>query len=442
MFTPSPISLLEFVISIANAIDLIDARIANHHKRVAYIANQLAREMRMSQKSQYEMVIAGLLHDIGMLPERERDSLLEYDDAGAGNAHCETGYQLLNKFRHFQDIANIIRHHHTEYRYRCGVAGITVPVESMMIYLADRIDILIDRGEPILDQVDRIVSTIVRDSDYRFDPKHVDAFEELATKENFWLDVVSPTLERILVNNCRNYSVELYNDDLLDFAELLAHIIDFRCSFTATHSSGVATVAAEIAKLIGFSEFECQMIRVAGYLHDIGKLAIPAGILEKEGKLTPAEYRTIKSHSYHTYRILEPLQGMGEIRTWAYMHHERLDGTGYPGRCSARTIPLGARIIAVADVFTALLESRPYRGMLDKGEVVQRLEDLALRSILDSKVVEVLLVNFDTIDRCRANAQEEARLVYMILRKSIRREANNTTDIGQEVNALCIPALS
>lgn len=440
MFNPSPINLLDFVISIASAIGHIDARIANHHKRVAYIAKQLAREMRAPQKVQYDLVIAGLLHDIGVLSVNEHNRMLEYDNDLAGDGHCEAGFQLLNKFRHFFGVANIIRHHHVEHRHRQDeVNGVFVPMESMLLHLADRIDVLIDKNEPILDQAERIVATIARDAGTRFNPEHVDAFSELAWRESFWLDVVSPTLEQVLISSCRNYSVELDNDDLLDFAELLAHIIDFRCHFTATHSSGVASVATVLANLFGFSETECQKIRVAGYLHDIGKLAIPVNILEKETKLTSAEFRTIKSHAYYTYRILEPLQGMEEIRIWASMHHERLDGNGYPGRCNAPTIPLGARIIAAADVFTALLEQRPYRRVLDKAEAAQQLVELARRNVLDRKVVDVLLENFDTIDTYRDHAQEEARREYLVFRQSIEREAHAVPAAKREAPAPRIP---
>lgn len=418
MFTPRPVNLLDFVVSIASAVDHIDSRIANHHTRVAYIANQLARELGAPQKTQYDLVIAGLLHDIGVLSVDECDQLLKFDDSGDRNQHCEASYQLLNKFRYFSDVSNIIRHHHTEF-WRYSGAGI--PMESMLLYLADRVDVLIDKDQPILDQVDRIVAVIARNSGSKFNPEYVDAFSELAWKERFWLDVVSPSLEHVLVANCRNYSVELDNDDLLDFAELLAYVIDFRCHFTATHSSGVATAASVLANLIGFSETECQKIKVAGYLHDIGKLAIPVEILEKRGNLTSAEFRTVKSHAYYTYRILESLQGMEEIRTWAAMHHERLDGNGYPGRCTALTIPLGARIIAAADVFTALLENRPYRSALDKSEVRRTVAELAQRNILDRKVVEVLLSNFDAIDAYRIQAQQEAQNEYRLFRESIDR---------------------
>ncbi len=441
MYLARPVNLLDFVVSIASAIDHIDARVAHHHKRVAYIASQIAREMRAPQKTQHDLIIAGLLHDIGVLSVRERNLLAEYDEA-TDNAHCEAGFLLLNKFRHFFVTATIIRHHHREYSQRwTHERHQTVAMESMLLHLADRIEVLIDKGQPILEQVDRIVAIIARDSGTRFNPDHVDAFCELAWKESFWLDVVSPALEHLLISGCQNYSVELDSDDLLDFAKLVAHVIDFRCHFTATHSSGVANVATELAQLMGFSESECQKIKVAGYLHDIGKLAIPLDILEKQSTLTSAEFRTIKSHAYYTHCILEPLQGMAEIRTMAAMHHERLDGNGYPGRCPAATIPLGARIIAAADVFTALLEDRPYRDRLGRPAVQQQLQELAQRNVLDHKVVALLLANFETIDTCRCLSQSEARQEYLRFRDAIE-QYGSVTPITDGTHALRRPLLN
>lgn len=417
MFLPKPINLLDIVISISSAIDHMDPRIADHHTTVAYIANQIGRELGLPQKTQYDLVLAGLLHDIGMLSMPGNQRMLELDAAPEDNRHGEIGYQLLKKFRHFSTVANIIRHHH--HHWHTGKVTTILP-ESALLSLADEVDRLIDKQQPILEQVDHIVASIARRTGEAFHPEHVDAFTELAWKEHFWLDIDSPSLSTVLINNCSTYSVELDGDDLLDFAEMFAHVIDFRCHFTATHSSGVATVASILAHLVGFSATECQKMQMAGYLHDIGKLAVPQDILEKPSRLTSAEYRIIKSHAYYTYRILEPLHGLEDIRTWAAMHHERLDGYGYPGRCKAHQLPLGARIMAVADVFTALLETRPYRARLDKDEVVERLEALALRRALDANLVKLLLAHFDTIDNYRERAQEAAAAEYAQFLHSVK----------------------
>ena len=125
--------------------------------------------------------------------------------------------------------------------------------------------------------------------------------------------------------------------------------------------------------LMGFSAWECQLIRVAGNLHDLGKLAVPAEILEKSGQLTDAEYNLIKGHSFYTYHILEAIDELEIITAWAAFHHERLDGSGYPFQISGDQLSLPARIVAVADVFTAITEDRPYRVGMDPDQALSVL---------------------------------------------------------------------
>lgn len=101
MFSCAPINLLDFVISISSAIDFIDPPVAHHHKSVAYIASNIGREVGLPTRSQYDLTLAGLLHDIGVLPENERVHLLQFDHTPEANQHCEVGHRLLNKFKHF-----------------------------------------------------------------------------------------------------------------------------------------------------------------------------------------------------------------------------------------------------------------------------------------------------------------------------------------------------
>src|SRR5690606_8284531 len=111
-------------------------------------------------------------------------------------------------------------------------------------------------------------------------------------------------------------------DELIKLSEVFAYIIDFRSPFTANHSLGVAQVARKLAELAGFSENECKMMLIAGYLHDIGKLAISNEILEKPEKLETDEFNIIKSHVFYTYRTLESIKEFETINIWASLHHE------------------------------------------------------------------------------------------------------------------------
>jgi diguanylate cyclase (GGDEF)-like protein len=142
---------------------------------------------------------------------------------------------------------------------------------------------------------------------------------------------------------------------------LLAERLDLRDPTTARHSATVADYAHVIARRLGLAPERCDRVRIAGALHDVGKLAIPDAILHKPGALDDAEWREIRRHPEIGARICAGA-GLTDVAEWVHAHHERLDGRGYPRRRSAREIPLEARILAVADAYEAMIADRPYRA--------------------------------------------------------------------------------
>lgn len=218
--------------------------------------------------------------------------------------------------------------------------------------------------------------------------------------------------------NLKNYQlpdIELNLSEILGAAKFIEKIIDFRSRFTATHSSGVSAVAEELARTAGFTENECCMIKIAGYLHDLGKLAIPAEIIEKPGKLTKQEYEIVRNHVYYSYHILKNIKGFEEINRTASFHHERLNGKGYPFGLTGDMLSPSARIMCVADVFTAITEDRPYRKGMDSGSAMAVLFGMAQRDEVDSEIVSCLEKNYDRINNARIEAQISAVKEYQKL---------------------------
>ncbi|RPJ00866.1 MAG: HD domain-containing protein, partial [Deltaproteobacteria bacterium] len=195
-------------------------------------------------------------------------------------------------------------------------------------------------------------------------------------------------------------------------AELFSQVIDFRSRFTAVHSCGVASTAAALADFCGFSEEECQMMRIAGYLHDLGKLAVPTEILESPKKLQEEDFRIIKCHTFFTCRILETIADLEVITQWASLHHEQLEGGGYPFHYRDKELSRGSRIMSVADVFTALTEDRPYRRGMTPENTIRTLKEMAEVSRLDSGIVSVLIEHFEEINAIRITAQSAAHQEY------------------------------
>jgi len=230
----------------------------------------------------------------------------------------------------------------------------------------------------------------------------------VAETEFFWFDLMSPTVDKALAQMVGHDMALTDARDLEGFAMMLAQVIDFRSRFTATHTSGVAATAEALAARLGFDHEQLMMMKTAGYLHDLGKLAVPSEIIEKPAVLTDHEFNVMKRHPFYTYRLLDPMGELATIKEWAAFHHESLDGVGYPFKLKGEGLSLGSRVMAAADVFTAVTEDRPYRRGMERAEVIMILEELVGKARLDGDVVGELRENFEEFDRLRADAQDTA----------------------------------
>jgi diguanylate cyclase (GGDEF)-like protein/putative nucleotidyltransferase with HDIG domain len=156
-------------------------------------------------------------------------------------------------------------------------------------------------------------------------------------------------------------------------AASLARAVDTRDAYTGSHSQRVAQLAGRIAEQMGLSAEQIELTRLAASLHDLGKLAVPEEILRKPASLSEPERVVLERHPQIGFRMLESL-GVDPVAEWVLHHHERWDGTGYPNRLTGESIPLGARIIFVADAFDAMTSDRVYRRSLDHADAVAELE--------------------------------------------------------------------
>jgi diguanylate cyclase (GGDEF)-like protein/putative nucleotidyltransferase with HDIG domain len=188
--------------------------------------------------------------------------------------------------------------------------------------------------------------------------------------------------------------VHVYRPDVVELAELrrlaagpdraarfraaasLAKAVDLRDTYTGSHSARVAELAARVAARLGLDREQIELSRLAGSLHDLGKLAIPEEILRKPGPLTGPERLVLERHPQIGFRMLDSL-GIDPVAKWILHHHERWDGTGYPDRLPGPEIPLGARIIFVVDAFDAMTSDRVYRGRLTPDHALAELERCA-----------------------------------------------------------------
>jgi len=371
--------------------------------------------------------MAAALHDCGAFSLSERLEIMQYEIRYPGD-HAAAGFRLLKSFPHFERAAEIVRFHHLPWEHRRGEQwrGRRVPAGSHLLHLADRVSVLaVDR--PGVAGLGGVISRMVESgSGSRFNPEFVAALEAAAARPGFWGEVAA-TGDDDLRNDPAFGEVVLSEADFRGFVRVFRQLVDFRSRFTATHTSGVTAVAGFLAPLAGVTGAAGRMVAMAASLHDLGKLAVPSETLEKEAALTRGEVATLRGHPLHGWRILEKIKGLEEINKWANYHHERLDGQGYPFGLSAAQLPLESRIVAVADVFTALTEERPYRRGMSGREAVGILGDMADDGALDHGVVGLMARNRGEAAEIRRLAQENASGRYIDFREHASEAACRDT---------------
>jgi putative nucleotidyltransferase with HDIG domain len=178
----------------------------------------------------------------------------------------------------------------------------------------------------------------------------------------------------------------------LSFATALVATLDARDRYTAGHSAAVAIYARDIAMRLGLSDGEQQLVHLCGLVHDVGKIGLPAGLLEKPGALSLDERRQMEQHPVIGERILRNVEDYAEIASIVRHHHERVDGNGYPDRLEHDDIPLLARIIAVADAYNAMTSDRPYRDAMPS-----RVARLRLAQAVESQFDTAIVAAFEAI---------------------------------------------
>jgi putative nucleotidyltransferase with HDIG domain len=192
----------------------------------------------------------------------------------------------------------------------------------------------------------------------------------------------------------------------LSFASALVATLDARDEYTAGHSAAVAIYARDVAARLGLSESEQRMAHLCGLVHDIGKIGLPAGLLEKAGPLTLDERRQMEQHSVIGERILAKVEDYSEIARVVRHHHERVDGRGYPDGLRGDEIPLLSKIIAAADAYNAMTSHRPYRDAMPS-----RVARLRMAQAVGSQFDTTVVAAFEAI---LASAAEPYRIASRV----------------------------
>lgn len=392
------VNLHEAVYSLSDALDLVGVTHIHHGKRVAYMAAECGKHIGWSGQRLDNLFQSAILHDSGVSRTLVHSKLAQFEWEKEAD-HCKIGAELLASCPLLRHLSDTVLYHHTHWS---ELEKLDLPPEvkqnANCIYMVDRVDVLslgvMAEQKDILLGKEEIRNRILEKRGSWFMPELVDAFLEVSHSDAFWFALEGDHVNGYLAT-WLSHSTErgMGFHELRSLVQVFSHVVDAKSPFTKQHSDGVASLARYLGNKFSLPEENCEMLELAGLLHDIGKLRVPDELLEKAGPLTAAENRSMRRHSFDTYSILKNIKGMETIALWAAEHHERVNGSGYPYQLGAGELSLEARIIAVADVFQALAQKRPYRDSLKPDEILPILLGQVANGSLDGKVVALVEEN-------------------------------------------------
>lgn len=380
------VSLKDILTIIHKTINSLDDRLLDHGEQVAYIMMNLLKVKGTNTTEEVvDLCTISMFHDIGIYKVSDIDDLLDADKISPFD-HAVYGSLFIKYFSPLSKLYKIVLGHHFAYKY-IKFKNVDVPNEAIMLGVADYFSILILNNK-------------------RINSYEIKKMSNIYTKENVELLLYVINNNDIVTKiKDGSYKYELYNflddkklerEEVVDYARMLAYAIDFRSEVTVKHSIIVEAIGYEIGKLLGLDEISLYKLRIAGILHDIGKISTPVHILEKDGKLTDEEFEIMKEHSIVGYKILSGLN-IDDIRDIATLHHEKIDGSGYPFGMKEDQISIEMRILSIADILSALVGVRSYKDAFDKDRVINILNEMSSSNKIDKDITELVILNYDSI---------------------------------------------
>lgn len=389
---------------------ILNRPLMHHSERTAYILYKMLQyEGRLSKVEMADYVMLGVLHDIGTckLEYISRWADFEKEDVWP---HSIFGFLFLKYLSPLQDKAEVVLYHHLNYNKHYAIKSQHIKI-AQHLFIADKMEITMSMPG-ILEE-----DYFQKYRDIRYAGASFDLFMKANAKFGI-LDALRTSdylreLDDLI--SATNFSEEYKRK----FLQMLVYIIDFRSEHTVIHTLATTTFAQELGNLMKLGSQDKYNLYYGALLHDIGKIAIPLSILEAPRRLTPQEMHIMQTHVRITDKILTGLVD-DEVREIAIRHHEKMDGSGYFQGLTGDQLTLPQRIVAVADIISALYGKRSYKEAFDIDRVAGIIQSDADAGKLDPKVVEVAVRNMNMIIRDFESKKDAVMGTYM----QIKRQEN------------------
>jgi putative nucleotidyltransferase with HDIG domain len=441
------VSLSEVLSALSHALDLTEGQPLGHTVRSCVIGMRLAESLAIPPAERSALYYALLLKDAGCSSNAARMAALFGSDdqyvkprmkvvdwhkrvrlAAHTLRHCAVDSSVIDRLRHFLTIARTegmtrdliavrcergadiarqlgfpdatssairsLDEHWCGLGYAEGLAGEAIPLLARIAGIAQTVETFHAR-----DGVAGALDVIAERRGSWFDPTLVDIVLGWRRDRAWWNALRSDAAyEMVLAAEPEDETRYVDESGLDGIAAAFAEIIDTKSPFTYRHSTSVAEYARAIAHRVGLDAADARTVYRAALLHDIGKLGVSSRILEKTAPLTNEERAVLQNHPVHTLAILERVSAFSDFARVAAFHHEKLDGSGYPWGFAAAELDQSARIVAVADVYEALVADRPYRTKMPHEDAL-----LFLRSQRGSKLDPLAV---DALEEIALSVQE------------------------------------
>jgi putative nucleotidyltransferase with HDIG domain len=355
----------------------------DHGPMVAMLASQLGREMGLSKAECSEIFFAAVLSDMGMVGLAE-DAWenpapnLTPEVRKRVQKHPRRSEGRVRGIPHLEDLAPLLRHHHEWWDgsgYPDGLRGEDIPMGARILRLADTVAALGQKRphRPALEP-DAAVEIVEASVGKEFGPDIGRCYLSLhraGAIPPFDRQAYRHTVLRAAESLLPEEVSPLSTSQLLT---LVANLIDAKDPYTAGHSRRVSVLAVAVAEQLDLDPATRAALWAGGYLHDLGKLAVPLRVLAKAGRLSDEEFDFIKAHPSDGAEILEGIPTLQHLTAGVRYHHERWDGKGYPDGLSGERIPLVAQIMAVCDAYDAMTSKRAYRDSCPPDQALAEVE--------------------------------------------------------------------
>lgn len=392
----------------------VDSRLTEHGARVAYLVSlMLKKNSGYTDAKLRDICFLALLHDIGAYKTEEISNMLQFETNDIWD-HSFYGYLFIRYFSPLGALAPGVLLHHISWKSLTAAGDLDPEMIKLaqLLHIADRIDISMSvEGRSWADTV----ALLRKRAGTRFSPDIVKLAERLDLRQSIgesWKH--DPEYLRTLT------CIPLTSEEITGYLKMLVFLIDFRSHHTVSHTITTTSISYELAKRLKLEDSGINQVLCGALLHDLGKIGIPVEILEFPGKLSPPAMKIMKTHVEITETIFgEDIEKT--IREIALRHHEKLDGSGYPRGLTADSLTVQERLVAIADITSALSGTRSYKDSFPMERIISILTQMKNDGLLDGSIVDLTTGNLSEILETTASRCQPVLNIYEKLSQQYRQ---------------------